>query len=335
MDKPKVDIWMLKDYTNLVCDKECFVDFSEPTFCNLDLHFIEILDGKFILQSLPEAKDYSYDLCRRKLDQIAPARTSLECPANEEKQLLAKVAELLASSNSRKKILVQTAVDDLRESSASRTSKLHEDTASVESGKRALEEALQHCKVGHITRVPSGYQAGIPELVLTPEMSGLALCSDTVAVVGSVTIAVRTNNVVVLICLRVFDWGRRLRVGYYIRPLSAGASKIGVEAFAKKDCWLLEVGRLTVTCWNSEGGVNTLYSSPSFYSSILCEKSMDTTLNTHYQQRMRFARDRCIGQKTVELNLKLFSDRELDWDMPDLVEVEPGETIYGHSYAYL
>ncbi|KAF6146841.1 hypothetical protein GIB67_018494, partial [Kingdonia uniflora] len=97
-----------------------------------------------------------------------------ECAANEEKQLLAKVAELLASSSSRKKILVQTAVDDLRESSASRTSKLQqevssmqdfthtvkgewnihmkktethysEDTASVESGKRALEEALQHC----------------------------------------------------------------------------------------------------------------------------------------------------------------------------------------------
>ncbi|KAF6135116.1 hypothetical protein GIB67_040427 [Kingdonia uniflora] len=33
-----------------------------------------------------------------------------------------------------------------------------------------------------------------------------------------------------------------------------GASKAGVEAFAEKDCWLLEVGRLTVTCWNSAGG---------------------------------------------------------------------------------
>ncbi|KAF6141899.1 hypothetical protein GIB67_037867 [Kingdonia uniflora] len=152
MDKPKVDIWMLKDYINLVWDKEYSVDFSEPTFCNLDLHFMEILDGKFILQSLPE-----------------------ECAANEEKQLLVKVAELLASSSRRKKILVQTAVDDLREYSASRTSKLQqevssmqdfnhtakgewnihmekiethysEDTASVESRKRALEEALQHWK---------------------------------------------------------------------------------------------------------------------------------------------------------------------------------------------
>ncbi|ONI00428.1 hypothetical protein PRUPE_6G088500 [Prunus persica] len=97
-----------------------------------------------------------------------------ECAANEERQLLEKVAELLASSNARKKKLVQTAVNDLRESTTSRTSKLQqemstmqdstssikakwtvhmekteshylEDTFAVESGKKDMEEVLQNC----------------------------------------------------------------------------------------------------------------------------------------------------------------------------------------------
>lgn len=97
-----------------------------------------------------------------------------ECTAYEEKQLLEKVAEMLASSNARKKKLVQMAVNDLRESANCRTSKLqrealtmqdstsfvkaewmvhmektesnyHEDTSSVESGKKNLAEVLQIC----------------------------------------------------------------------------------------------------------------------------------------------------------------------------------------------
>ncbi|KAF8395042.1 hypothetical protein HHK36_018981 [Tetracentron sinense] len=97
-----------------------------------------------------------------------------ECAANEERQLLEKVADLLASSNARKKNLVQTAVAGLQGSAACRTNKLQqemstmqgftssvkdewttyidktethylEDTAAVESGKNGLEEGLQHC----------------------------------------------------------------------------------------------------------------------------------------------------------------------------------------------
>lgn len=97
-----------------------------------------------------------------------------ECAANEEKQLLEKVAELLASSNARKKNLVQMAVHDLRESGCSRTSKLQqemstmqestsnvkaewtvhmekteshylEDTSAVESGKNDMEDVLHNC----------------------------------------------------------------------------------------------------------------------------------------------------------------------------------------------
>ncbi|KAJ0084104.1 hypothetical protein Patl1_30819 [Pistacia atlantica] len=97
-----------------------------------------------------------------------------ECAANEERQLLEKVAELLANSNARKKQLVQMAVHDLQESASSRTNqlqkemstmqdstcsvkaewKLHmekteshylENTSAVESGKTDLEGVLQNC----------------------------------------------------------------------------------------------------------------------------------------------------------------------------------------------
>ncbi|XP_041995168.1 kinesin-like protein KIN-5D [Salvia splendens] len=97
-----------------------------------------------------------------------------ECAAHEEKQLLAKVAELLAGSNARKKKLVKCAIVELRESTASRTSKLQqemstmqettgsikaewtsytqsaeshflEDTASVQIGKGDMEDVLHKC----------------------------------------------------------------------------------------------------------------------------------------------------------------------------------------------
>ncbi|KAG5238161.1 hypothetical protein OIU78_007883 [Salix suchowensis] len=96
------------------------------------------------------------------------------CAADEERQLLERVAELLASSNVRKKKLVQMAVHELRESANSRTNKLQqemstmqdstssikaewtvhmektesnhfEDTSAVESGRKVLEEVLHNC----------------------------------------------------------------------------------------------------------------------------------------------------------------------------------------------
>ncbi|CAN6358356.1 unnamed protein product [Urochloa humidicola] len=97
-----------------------------------------------------------------------------ECAVNEEKQLLEKVAEMLASSNARKK-LVQTAVGSLRESAVNRTSQLQkeistaqdftlsvrekwgfymeeteknyvEDTTAVDTGRSCLAEVLVECK---------------------------------------------------------------------------------------------------------------------------------------------------------------------------------------------
>ncbi|XP_020214871.1 kinesin-like protein KIN-5D [Cajanus cajan] len=98
-----------------------------------------------------------------------------ECTAHEEKQLLEKVAEMLASSSARKKQLVQMAVNDLRETANTKINRLrqetltmqestssvkaewklhmdktesnyHEDTCAVESGKNDLVEVLQYCR---------------------------------------------------------------------------------------------------------------------------------------------------------------------------------------------
>ncbi|KAJ0987711.1 hypothetical protein J5N97_006067 [Dioscorea zingiberensis] len=98
-----------------------------------------------------------------------------ECAANEEKQLLEKVTEMVASSNSRKKLLVQTTVDSLRKSASGRTNNLQkelsvthlctnsfkdklrvcveeaenhysEDATSVEITTGRLEQGLQQCK---------------------------------------------------------------------------------------------------------------------------------------------------------------------------------------------
>ncbi|KAE8656849.1 putative nfrkb [Hibiscus syriacus] len=94
-----------------------------------------------------------------------------ECAINEEKQLLQKVAELLADSSARKKKLVQMAVHDLKENITSKTSELMsimqestfvvktewkthmgsteshyvEDVSAVECGKKDMEDVLQNC----------------------------------------------------------------------------------------------------------------------------------------------------------------------------------------------
>ncbi|KAF6147236.1 hypothetical protein GIB67_039366 [Kingdonia uniflora] len=134
--------------------------------------------------------------------------------------------------------------------------------------------------------------------------------------------------------LRVSEWGRRLRVGYYIRALSARVSKPGGEAFAEKTVrpWNLSsltVGfRIRILC-------NLLLSHSSLFPLQIFENSMDTTPNMRYQKRMGFARDRRVGQKTGELHIKFFGHHDMDWDMPELVEVEAGELINVEPYAYL
>eukprot|EP01018_Ginkgo_biloba_P020856 Gb_32401 [translate_table: standard] len=108
----------------------------------------------------------------RKLDELE--KSYEECAANEEKQLLEKLAEMLASSTARKTELVQSAVRNLRESAINKAHELQqgmlnmqhvtsdiqtqwnlymkqaenhyvEDTTSVATGHCCMEEILREC----------------------------------------------------------------------------------------------------------------------------------------------------------------------------------------------
>lgn len=136
----------------------------------ITVNFFKTLDGH--ASKLTEIVEEAQTVNDQKLSELE--KKFEECAANEERQLLEKVAELLASSNARKKNLVQMAVHGLRESAASRTSKLQqematmqestssvktewtvymdktethylEDTAAVENQKKDLGEVLQDC----------------------------------------------------------------------------------------------------------------------------------------------------------------------------------------------
>ncbi|KAG5602908.1 hypothetical protein H5410_034278 [Solanum commersonii] len=138
--------------------------FSQITgnfFKTLDKHVSQLGD---IVEDAQTVSDQKFSELEKKFE---------ECAANEERQILQKVAELLEGSNARKKKLVQTAINDLRESAYNRTTKLKqemstmqdsttsvkdewtnymekaechylEDTASVEKGKKEMEGVLQN-----------------------------------------------------------------------------------------------------------------------------------------------------------------------------------------------
>ncbi|KAI3772419.1 hypothetical protein L6452_03605 [Arctium lappa] len=130
-----------------------------------------------------------------------------ECAANEERQLLEKVAELLAVSNARKKELVTTAVNGLRESAVTRTNRFQkemstmkessssvrvewknytrkaeahylEDTAAVENGKKDLDDVLHNC----LQKVQMGSQQwnSAQESLLSLEKNNVASVDEIV-----------------------------------------------------------------------------------------------------------------------------------------------------------
>ncbi|XWS53207.1 hypothetical protein CRYUN_Cryun11dG0138300 [Craigia yunnanensis] len=131
-------------------------------FATLDMHALKLTK---IVDEAQTVNDNKLSEFEKKFE---------ECAANEEKQLLQKVAELLAGSSARKKKLVQMAVHDLRENASGKTSELQkemstmlestsvvkmewnvhmenteshylEDTSTVESGKKGIEDVLQNC----------------------------------------------------------------------------------------------------------------------------------------------------------------------------------------------
>ncbi|KAL0436844.1 UNVERIFIED_CONTAM: Kinesin-like protein KIN-5D [Sesamum radiatum] len=143
---------------------------STRSISQITVNFFKTLDGH--ASKLGEIVEEAQAINDQKLSELE--KKFEECAANEEKQLLAKVAELLAGSNARKKKLVKCAIDGLRESAATRTDKLQqemsimqdttcsvkaewtsytqnaeshylEDTAAVENGKSDMEDILSKC----------------------------------------------------------------------------------------------------------------------------------------------------------------------------------------------
>ncbi|KAL2508494.1 P-loop containing nucleoside triphosphate hydrolase superfamily protein [Forsythia ovata] len=149
-------------HTRAVATTRSISQINVNFFKTLDMHAIEL--GQ-IVEEAQVVNDQKLSDLEKKFE---------ECAANEERQILEKVAELLAGSNARKKKLVQCSIDGLRDSAASRTNRLQqemsvmqdtacsikaewtsymdkseshylENTASVESGKKDMEEVLQNC----------------------------------------------------------------------------------------------------------------------------------------------------------------------------------------------
>ncbi|KAH7511228.1 hypothetical protein FEM48_Zijuj02G0085600 [Ziziphus jujuba var. spinosa] len=168
------------------------VDF----FKTLDIHASNLTE---IVEEAQTVNDHKLSEFEKKFE---------ECAANEERQLLEKVAELLASSSSRKKELVQQAVNDLRESATSRTNRLQqemttmqdstssvkakwvvhmekteskylEDTSAVESGKKDLEEVLQNCLKK--TKIGAQQWRNAQESLLSLEKSNVASVDSIVS----------------------------------------------------------------------------------------------------------------------------------------------------------
>ncbi|KAI4373496.1 hypothetical protein MLD38_011617 [Melastoma candidum] len=139
-------------------------------FDTLDLHASKL--SQIVVEAQKKKLVSSY-LSLRESSRYLPILL-LECAANKERQMLEKIAELLASSNARKKKMVQMGVHDFRESATSKATKLHEemstmvnstsnvkaewnlhvekvesqyieDTSAIEAGRKDLEEVLQCC----------------------------------------------------------------------------------------------------------------------------------------------------------------------------------------------
>ncbi|KAF7113545.1 hypothetical protein RHSIM_RhsimUnG0121300 [Rhododendron simsii] len=72
--------------------------------------------------------------------ELCAFEKQLEESANEDRQLLDKVTEMLASSNARKRKMVQTAVDAIRKSATSRMSKLHQEMSNIQDSTTSVQE---------------------------------------------------------------------------------------------------------------------------------------------------------------------------------------------------
>ncbi|KAI3514212.1 hypothetical protein L1887_12531 [Cichorium endivia] len=164
-------------------------------FVTLDMHAMKLTE---IIEEGQTVNEQKLSELERKFE---------ECAANEERQLLEKVAELLAVSNARKKELVTSSVNGLRESTVTRTKRFQqemstmkesssyvriectnytkktetdylENTSAVENGKKNLDDVLKNC----LQKVQMGSQqwSKDQESLLTLEKNNVASVDEIV-----------------------------------------------------------------------------------------------------------------------------------------------------------
>ncbi|PSR98217.1 Kinesin-like protein [Actinidia chinensis var. chinensis] len=102
-----------------------------------------------------------------------------ECVADEERHTLDKVAEILRSSNARKRMQVQTAVEALRGNAAGRTSQLHQEMSNIQDSTTSVHEEwtsyIQKMGTQYIdTTVLRSGKGGLEGLKLCMEKAQLA-----------------------------------------------------------------------------------------------------------------------------------------------------------------
>ncbi|KAK6943731.1 Kinesin motor domain [Dillenia turbinata] len=117
-------------------DAQLFISTKEEATAFLQKHIEQLRNrqGSYIisLQYLAGEIDRNSQLTCENL-------CSEECAANEERKLLEKLAELLASSNAMKKKPVVTAVSEVQVNVASRTCKFHEEMSNMQNMTSSLE----------------------------------------------------------------------------------------------------------------------------------------------------------------------------------------------------
>ncbi|KAK4441131.1 Kinesin-like protein KIN-5D [Sesamum alatum] len=123
---------------------------STRSISQITVNFFKTLDGH--ASKLGEIVEEAQAINDQKLSELE--KKFEECAANEEKQLLAKVAELLAGSNARKQKLQEMSIMQdttcsikAEWTSYTQNAESHylEDTAAVENGKSDMEDILSKC----------------------------------------------------------------------------------------------------------------------------------------------------------------------------------------------
>ncbi|XP_047976646.1 kinesin-like protein KIN-5D [Salvia hispanica] len=125
----------LTTYAQQQHEAHCRAVETTRSISQITVNFFKTVDGH--ASKLGEIVEESQTVTDHKLSDLE--KKFEECAAMEERQLLTEMAELLAGSNARKKKLIQGAINELRESAASRTNKLQQEMSIMQSSTSSIK----------------------------------------------------------------------------------------------------------------------------------------------------------------------------------------------------